>query len=194
MQLAGAGFVHSDDKLHGSELLQQPQESINRVTAAESIEPYISREASSKIVEVKQIEVSTLPFRRTGFSISDTEKRESPETNSHLQPSKPDRSLLYSIRDDPASACPEERCKYADSKLRELSFTTWPLSKPTIVQLADAGFFQSGDTNMAICFSCGNKIYCSECLDPLHEAFHNNCEYLCQIKSTQLKTACNPDQ
>ena len=89
---------------------------------------------SSKIVEVKQIGVSTLKFPRTFFSISDTEKRESPETNSHLLPSKPDRSFLYNIRDDPASACPEKRCEYADSKLRELSFKTWPLNKPTIVQ------------------------------------------------------------
>ena len=178
-------FFDLDDKLHGNELLQQPQESINRVT--ESIEPSISREASSNNVEAKQIGASTLPFQRTVFSISDTEKRESPETNSHLLPSKPDRSFPYSIRDDPASACPEKRCEYADSKLRELSFKTWPLNKPTIVQLADAGFVHSGDTNMAICFSCGNQIYCNEGQDPSHEAFHNNCEYLRQITITSTQ-------
>jgi hypothetical protein len=42
------------------------------------------------------------------------------------------------------SACPEERCEDADIKLRELSFKAWPLNKPTIMQMADAGFFQSG--------------------------------------------------
>ena len=47
--------------------------------------------------------------------------------------------------------------------------------------------FILGDTNMAICFSCGNKIYCSEGQDPLHEAFHNNCEYLRQITITSTQ-------
>ena len=111
---------------------------------AESIEPSISREASSKIVTVKQIGVPTLPFQRTSISITGTEKRESPETNSRRLPSKPDSSFLHSIRYDPASTCPEKRNKYADIEIRELSFKTWSLNKPTIVQLADAGFFQSG--------------------------------------------------
>ena len=167
-------------------------------SVTESIEPSISREASSKILEVKQIGVPTLSIQRTNGSISitDTEKRESSETNSHRLPSKPDSSFLYSIRDDPTSTFPGKRYKYADIKLKELRVKTWSPSKPTIVQLADAGFFQSGDTNMAICFSCGNKIYCNEGQDPLHEAFHKNCEYLRQITitSTQLKTACSPDQ
>ena len=47
--------------------------------------------------------------------------------------------------------------------------------------------FILGDTNMAICFSCGNTIYCNEGQDPLHEAFHNNCEYLLQIKTTSTQ-------
>jgi hypothetical protein len=45
--------------------------------------------------------------------------------------------------------------------------------------------FFLGDTNIAIC--CGNKIYCNEGQDPLHEAFHNNCEYLHQIPITSTQ-------
>lgn len=47
--------------------------------------------------------------------------------------------------------------------------------------------FFLGDTNIAICFSCGNTIYCNEGQDPLHEAFHNNCEYLRQITITSTQ-------
>ena len=47
--------------------------------------------------------------------------------------------------------------------------------------------FILGDTNMAICFSCGNQIYCNEGQDPSHEAFHNNCEYLRQITITSTQ-------
>jgi hypothetical protein len=43
-------------------------------SAAESIEPSISREASSTIVEVKQIAVSTLPILRTSSLITGTER------------------------------------------------------------------------------------------------------------------------
>ena len=47
--------------------------------------------------------------------------------------------------------------------------------------------FILGDTNIAICFSCGNKIYCNEGQDPLHEAFHNNCEHLREITITSTQ-------
>ena len=50
------------------------------------------------------------------------------------------RESLTSI-DDPASTCPVE---YKNIKSRELSFKTWPLKVPTILQLAEAGFFHSG--------------------------------------------------
>ena len=47
--------------------------------------------------------------------------------------------------------------------------------------------FILGDTNIAICFSCGSNIYCNKGRDPLHEAFHNNCEYLRQITITSTQ-------
>ena len=50
--------------------------------------------------------------------------------------------------------------------------------------------FILGDTNMAICFSCGNKIYCNEGQDPSHEAFHNNCEYLRRITNSKNRGNC----
>jgi hypothetical protein len=36
------------------------------------------------------------------------------------------------------------RYEYKNIKLREKSFKTWPLTVPSIEQLAEAGFFHSG--------------------------------------------------
>ena len=138
----------TDDSLHGNELVQHPLESISRVTAAESLEPSTSTSTSS------------------------------------LQDS-------INHRDDPASTLPVKkrgRKEYKKIELREKSFKTWPLNVPTIEQLAEAGFFHSGHKNIAQCFSCGYSIHWKEGQDPLDEEWHINCTYLRQItNNTQLK-------
>jgi hypothetical protein len=104
------------------------------------------REASNVIFELTP--VSILLIQRTNRSIiAGTERRESHETNSHRLSNKPDSSSQYSNnhKDDPTSTRPGKRhIEYANIKLREKSFKTWPLNIPTIVQLAEAGFFHSG--------------------------------------------------
>ena len=46
--------------------------------------------------------------------------------------------------------------------------------------------FILGYKNIAQCFSCGNKIPWEEDWNPLDEVFHNKCEHLRQITSTQV--------
>jgi hypothetical protein len=100
------------------------------IAAAERIEPSISREASSKIVEVKQIAVSTLPIQRTSTLITGTERRESHETNSRCLSSSPGRSLSHSInyRDDPT---------YADIKIRVYINVIIDINYSTFTYLVD---------------------------------------------------------
>lgn len=56
----------------------------------------------------------------------------------------------------------EDQIKYPDFKLmsqRLKSFETWPIGiKQRPQELAEAGFFYSGQSDLTICFSCGLKI------------------------------------
>lgn len=73
------------------------------------------------------------------------------------------------------------------------SFKNWPLTKPTPIELSEAGFFYWGNDDFVCCFSCGVKIKdWSEQDDPWkgHAYFMHfanlNCRHLRLVKGDEF--------
>lgn len=78
--------------------------------------------------------------------------------------------------------------KYANLELRIRSFNTWPKPMIAIKQLAEAGFFYTGEDDQTLCFHCGVGLKDWEPNDdPWYEHFKwfPKCHYLLMFKEKE---------
>lgn len=113
---------------------------------------------------------------------------------------RPDKTFQLSLPNDQninssgttKMTCPE----YKTMDIRICSYCNdWKLSSPTVINMAEAGFFYLGFETLARCFCCGSKKQFQEGDNPLDRSFHKDCQYISQTTPVSVeKSPEDPDE